>query len=75
MEIAGGMCYNKGIKRFFIEGFVFQQNFMNTQEVMRMKDFMKAVCVLAAITGAIFVVAKLADRFCGMKKRNYMTVE
>lgn len=40
-----------------------------------MKDFMKAVCVLAAIAGAVFVVVKLADRFCGMKKRNYMTVE
>ncbi len=75
MEIGSGMCYNKGIKRFFSECFLFPQNFMNTQEVMSMKDFMKAVCVLAVIVGAVFVVVKLADRFCGMKKRNYMTVE
>lgn len=40
-----------------------------------MKDFMKAVCVLAMIFGALYLGVKLADRFCGKMKRSYLTVD
>ncbi len=40
-----------------------------------MKNFVKVVCIIAAVCGVVFLALKLADRFCGKMKRSYMTVD
>lgn len=40
-----------------------------------MKDCMKLLCTLTILLGALYLVLKFADRFCGKMKRSYMTVD